>query len=258
MGPSIMSTSRHPPTLTTIKLLWSRSAGRCNYPDCRIECTRIGNIHDPSVVLGEMAHIVGHSPMGPRGDALYPSRLLNEYDNLLLLCANHHLIVDGQVNSFTKEILRVWKNDHELWVRQSLEKDMVKVTFLELDEICSHIVNAPEAPDRDMQLTDPSAKLEKNNLSGGSRFLLTLGIANFDLVHGYIEAKIQTDYKFPERLKSGFLAEYRKEFRKGIRGDELFEDLRLFASGTGSDFLRQAAGLAVLCYLFQTCEIFER
>lgn len=254
-----MSTPGRSHPSADVKILWARSGGRCNHPDCRVECIADATADDPATPrLGRIAHIVGHSPKGPRGDASYPADKLDRYENWLLLCANHHDIVDGQENSYTTDTLRGWKSAHELWVRESLQCSMVKVTFKELDEVCSHIMSVPAIPETDMQLTDPLTKMSKNGLTNAVRGLLDMGMARADVVQGYILGKVQTDYDFPERLKAGFLSEYWKQYGEGIRGDGLFEGLRKFASGGGNEFVRAAAGLAVLCYLFQTCEVFDR
>jgi hypothetical protein len=66
------------------------------------------------------------------------------------------------------------------------------------------------------------------------------------------------DPDFPERLKEGFLAEYERLRAADFTGDELFISMREFSSGGSSEFVRQAAGLAVLSYLFESCEVFEK
>ena len=72
-----------------------------------------------------------------------------------------------------------------------------------------------------------------------------------------MEEVTKLDDQFPERLRAGFLRKY-AEFHEGrLESDALFVALHDYASGGSSDFNRQAAGLGVLCYLFQKCEIFE-
>ncbi len=50
-----------------------------------------------------------------------PIELRNKYSNLILLCRNHHKVVDDQVNTFTVDKLKDLKSQHEKWVRQSLD-----------------------------------------------------------------------------------------------------------------------------------------
>lgn len=51
-----------------------------------------------------------------------------------------------------------------------------------------------------------------------------------------------------ERLKNAEL----------MSGDELFNGLLDFASLGATDFKQRAAGLTVLVYLFEKCEVFEK
>lgn len=96
-----------------LRILYQRSGNRCAFPGCFKELVYSGNGHDSHVVLSEVAHIVGQSLDGPRG--AYPLDLHERdcYDNLILLCEEHHHIVDTQVKTYTVERLRQIKADHE-------------------------------------------------------------------------------------------------------------------------------------------------
>lgn len=101
-----------------IKKLWGLAAGRCSYPDCKIECVTFLDSNDP-LILGEMAHVIAESPKGPRG---IPKGGKNTYENLILLCPFHHEMIDkAPVGKFPAEILYDWKKKHELWVFDSLK-----------------------------------------------------------------------------------------------------------------------------------------
>lgn len=69
---------------------------------------------------GEMAHVVASSDEGPRGDPSVPAGDRNKYENLILLCPNHHEEVDGEEERFTADVLREMKARHEGWVEQQL------------------------------------------------------------------------------------------------------------------------------------------
>lgn len=43
------------------KLLWTLAAGRCNFPDCRLELIKEYSTSNDKSIIGEMAHIVGKS-----------------------------------------------------------------------------------------------------------------------------------------------------------------------------------------------------
>ncbi len=49
---------------------------------------------------------------------------LDDPSNLLLLCGNHHKLVDDQPRTHTVEVLRRFKADHERWVREKLGREV--------------------------------------------------------------------------------------------------------------------------------------
>ena len=163
-----------------------------------------------------------------------------------------------QPNTYTAQDLLDWKHNHEKWVNNQLRKAIIDVTFSELDLITKAISDTPSEPASDFDLTSPTEKLKKNNLSKSTHTLITLGLGKTAEVKSFINNLSQFDPQFPERLKAGFAEQYNKEKQKGLSGDSLFEALFDFASGYSTEFRQQAAGLAVLVYLFQLCEIFEK
>ena len=64
------------------------------------------------------------------------------------------------------------------------------------------------------------------------------------------------DVEFGERLKQGFVTEYeRLKNAENLSGDDLFENLLSFAFQSQTSFKKMAAGLTVLVYLFEKCEV---
>lgn len=80
----------------TLKMLWGRAAGRCAIPSCRIELFCDATEHDPTVIIGDIAHIEASSDKGPRANKLLSNKERDEYENLILLCQNCHTRLDGQ------------------------------------------------------------------------------------------------------------------------------------------------------------------
>jgi hypothetical protein len=99
--------------ITTHKKLWGRAAGRCSI--CGTSVTDREDLGEPSTV-GEEAHIIAQSTSGPRGDNSIDPKLRDEYENLILLCPNHHAEID-QVPRGTEQYsvatLHQIKEDHE-------------------------------------------------------------------------------------------------------------------------------------------------
>ena len=102
--------------------LLQRSGNMCAFPDCKRLLTSEGSPDDPVVVLGEIAHIVGESPDGPRGKSPLTLKQRNTYQNTILLCNQHHQLIDsdGALATYTVERLTAMKEDHEKWVERTL------------------------------------------------------------------------------------------------------------------------------------------
>jgi len=110
------------------KMLWGRAAGRCSHPECRNDLYEAETEDDDDDThIGENCHIVGEKTEAARGisDMLVEKR--NKYSNLILLCRNHHKIVDAQEKRYTVELLHKWKSEHESWVQTQLAYDADKV-----------------------------------------------------------------------------------------------------------------------------------
>jgi len=253
-----MSDARKYPA-SDVKLLWGLAAARCGFPQCRQECVEQATELDRAVVLGKIAHIVPHSKeRGPRADLSFATELLDRYENWILLCARHHDIVDGQPNTYTVVELRHWKNEHESWVRQRLSAEIPSITFAELEIVTKGLLAAPLAPDYSFTLITPREKLNRNGLTDRVNLLVTIGFSKVREVADFVNFAGQLYPDFGDQLKAGFVTRYNELRGQGIEGDALFEALHQFASGASYDFRRQAAGLAVLMYLFEICEVFER
>ena len=143
--------------------------------------------------------------------------------------------------------------------QEALAREMPAVTFDELDVVTKFILGMrPPSSEISFTITGIREKMLKNNLTEEVLFLLTMGMGKAREVGQFVEHNALLRPDFPEKLKSGFLTEYQRLSTQGIKGDELFECLRKFSSGYSSDFRREAAGLAVLSYLFEKCEVFDR
>ncbi len=72
--------------------------------------------------VGHEAHIVGESVQGPRGESSLTEIERNDYSNLILLCRNHHGVVDDAALAadFPIEKLHAMKAFHETWVDEHL------------------------------------------------------------------------------------------------------------------------------------------
>ncbi|MFI5495264.1 hypothetical protein [Actinoplanes sp. NPDC051859] len=76
-------------------------------------------------VVAEIAHIRSGSPKGPRYDPSYPSSLVDEEENLLLLCGVHHKPVDDHVSAYSVDELLIWKRRQIAGPRRQLTANQV-------------------------------------------------------------------------------------------------------------------------------------
>ncbi len=104
------------------KKLWALSAGRCAI--CGIEL-----IHDSSNSnIGQECHIVSSRPNGPRHQSNIED--YDNYDNFILLCANHHREIDTNVDSYPVSTLKRIKRNHEYRIEKKLNEEKVKIDVL--------------------------------------------------------------------------------------------------------------------------------
>lgn len=107
-----------------LKMLYGRSAGRCAlcpnhesvFPDS------LAGIDLDNKNISEMAHVIAKKKKGPRGGIEYWGDI-NSYDNLILLCRNHHVAVDSNPDKFPAEFLIEVKRRLELKVSQAFDTD---------------------------------------------------------------------------------------------------------------------------------------
>jgi hypothetical protein len=98
------------PSLSTIKTLFALSCNRCAYPGCEQSLT------DPTwgQVNADIAHIRGDRPGSARYDETMSDDDRHAYDNLLLVCPNHHRLIDRlDPDGHPVERLRKIKHDAE-------------------------------------------------------------------------------------------------------------------------------------------------
>jgi hypothetical protein len=114
------------PSDNTVRMLCGKAAGMCEFEGCN------KRLFYDNVTLTEfnnafVAHIVASSANGPRGDKVLSPQLSDKLENLMLMCADHHKLIDTNVDEYPVERLKAMKVAHE-------EK---------LDRICS-LFNVPK------------------------------------------------------------------------------------------------------------------
>lgn len=102
------------------KRLWGKSGARCAI--CRSLLIRASQAGSAEAVVGREAHIIGKRPGSARYQPLPPTAR-DAYDNMILLCANDHDIVDQQPERWTVEELQARKAAHERSMTERTAED---------------------------------------------------------------------------------------------------------------------------------------
>jgi hypothetical protein len=112
-----------------VKLLWGRAAERCAFPACRKVLSQTPEGASATYPLGKQAHIVSHAKGGVRDDGSLSDEERDSYANLILVCAEHHDVIDHEPDVYSVAKLHDLKSNHELWVSESLttEQDRQKL-----------------------------------------------------------------------------------------------------------------------------------
>ncbi len=235
-------------------ILAFQSGNICAFPECNQSLVVENNGSDGSIV-GEAAHIKGENPTAARYDENMTDGERNHPDNLIYLCRIHHKIIDDQENLYTVDKLLKMKDDHKKWVIENTRKSLIDVTFAELEVITKYLLSAVPTVDS-IEIICPREKIKRNKLSKEIEGQIISGMARVSLVRDYINKSI--DSEFGERLKQGFIDEYIRLTKEGLREDALFDALLYFASNGSRDFKNRAAALVILVYFFEQCDIFEK
>lgn len=244
---------------STIKILFATSMNICAKPGCNQPIIEEKTEKSDAAVIGNIAHIYAFSEDGPRGRNGLNDNQINGPDNLILLCPNHHTIVDTQHESYPAQMLLEWKRDHARRFKDTLGATISDLGYHELEIAAKSLMASNSASkNNDFKIITPNEKIEKNKLGNQSRFLITMGASTSYLVEEMLFKAIQLDPEFAERLKEGFQIKYNKLNEGGLRGDDLFNALYEWAAGSNSNQTRAASGLCILVHLFIICDIFEK
>ena len=94
--------------------LWARAGGRCQYRGCNANL--VGDLISgrEDATFGFVAHVIADSVDGPRGDAVRSPQLARALENLMLMCARHHKLIDVvDVIGHPEPTLLAMKAEHE-------------------------------------------------------------------------------------------------------------------------------------------------
>ena len=241
------------PTTPDLKVLWGKSHNQCALCKSPVIKRKESGSEYP---IGEMAHIYGENPTAARYNPDLDERFVNSYENRILLCPNCHTEIDKNEEDYTTDKLFKIKKEHEEECERTLRSLIPDITFSELDIALKFLISdESEDVKETIVLIPPKEKIQKNDLSSEVERFITMGMLKTGEVKKFLNE--MPDIHFPNRLRVGFVYKY-LDLKKQYYGDELFYELWEFASGHSNDFKIKAAGLAVLTYFFELCDVFEK
>lgn len=243
----------------TLKVLFGISRNECAFPDCPQPIIATKTKLSSALVVGQIAHIFALSDDGPRGCSTMTEAERNSPDYLMLFCPTHHVIVDGQHETYPAILLLEWKARHERVYQEQLGGEISELGFAELDVAARALITSSTIDSvGGLARIPPDQKIAKNGLGATSTMLLRMGAAKGADVEAIIVKTAQLDRQFPDRLREGFVRQYMKLVGQNLRGDDLFLAMYTWASGEKNERAREAAGLCILTHLFIICDVFEK
>ena len=96
---------------STLRRLDTLSGNECAHPNC----TKKLIAEDGISIISKICHISAASKEGPRFDKNMSDVERRGFNNLILLCDEHHVIIDNKENEseFPVSLLKKWKSNHE-------------------------------------------------------------------------------------------------------------------------------------------------
>lgn len=86
---------------------------------------------DEDAITGQICHIKGRSPLGPRYDAEQTEEERDGFSNLLLMCSPHNTIVDSNDHKYTVPVLTEYKQKHEARFKNAVVQPALMQRFID-------------------------------------------------------------------------------------------------------------------------------
>lgn len=110
---------------TQLKPLISLTRNECEYSGCDFKLV----VND--IFLGEIAHISALSRGGPRYDSTMTNEERNSNKNLMVVCKNHHGMIDADVQNHPTALLQKMKLEHEQYNNAGADTETISATQIE-------------------------------------------------------------------------------------------------------------------------------
>ncbi len=123
---------------STVRRLDTLSGNECAYPNCKKKLIA----EDGISIISKICHIAAASKEGPRFDVNMTDDERRGFDNLILLCDEHHVMIDNKENEskYPTPLLKKWKNDHEKHILELISsKNLLSKHPLALNKLINAI-----------------------------------------------------------------------------------------------------------------------
>lgn len=97
------------PSEATVRRLYAVSGNQCAFPNCTTPLVDEAS----NKVIGRVCHVKGQRAGAKRYDPDQSDEERHGFDNLVLMCPNHHDVIDADDRSYSVERLREIKREHE-------------------------------------------------------------------------------------------------------------------------------------------------
>ena len=138
------------PSVSTIKRLFAASGNCCAFPGC--QATLVDE--QSGVATAEVCYIRAEAPRRPRYDRTQSDKQRRGFDNLMLMCREHHKAIDADFLTYTVPKLRRMKASHEKkWTAKS------KLSLYLTDEMIREVIEFMGRPSP--RLIDPKFRIRQ-------------------------------------------------------------------------------------------------
>jgi hypothetical protein len=123
---------------STLRRLDTLSGNECAHPNCAKKLIA----EDGVSIISKICHIAAASKEGPRFDENMTEDERRGFDNLILLCDEHHVIIDNKSNEsqYPTPLLKIWKSNHEKKILELISsKNLLSKHPLALNKVINAI-----------------------------------------------------------------------------------------------------------------------
>jgi hypothetical protein len=257
----------------TIKKLYSMSGNHCAFPGCTqtfFNCADKTNVSN-------ICHIEAAEQGGQRYNPNSDDEYRRSFDNLILLCPNHHKVTDD-VQKYTVAVLKDMKYQHETKFLQSvIAQDVIvknpSALNIIISELGSRIFDSQSATEP-MSAPDPQNKIQYNNVVRFRPIIEEYKVyqGRLNKIYEEIEKQGSTRKEFVlHNIKSAYLVEkgkYNNDIEQiKVNADNIIENVQAKlwqiienSSNKSSDLPIEAIEISLYVILvdaFMRCSILE-